>query len=76
MIRIYIYIIYIYIYTYRYIYIGFELNIESVPRNSKSRQGAPTMVGCNLGKFWKFDSTRCSKTAFPMHFSKHYYEFG
>ena len=48
---------------------GFELNIESVPRNSKNRQGVPTMVGCDLGKFWKFDPSRCSKTAFPVHFS-------
>ena len=34
------------------------------------------MVGCDLGKFWKFDPSRCSKTAFPMDFSKHYYVFG
>ena len=47
---------------------GFEINIESVLWNSKSRQGAPTMVGCDLEKFWKFDPSRCSKTAFSCNF--------
>ena len=55
---------------------GLELNIESIPRNGKTCQAAPAMVGYNLEKFWKFDPSRCSKTAFPVHFSKHYYVFG
>ena len=55
---------------------GLELNIESIPRNGKTCQAAPAMVGYNLEKFWKFDPSRCSKTAFPVHFPKHYYVFG
>ena len=33
--------------------------------DAKSQQGAPTMVGCDLGKILKFATFRCSKSAFP-----------
>ena len=36
-----------------------------VVTNAKSWWGAPTMIGCSLGKFLKFATPRYSKNAFP-----------